>query len=405
MGQASGYPRMRPPLHRIRPLPQAGRAVASRNPRIALLKKADADCAELVQRLLRSSVETLSLAWKAGDFAFTLAGVPLPGDTWRLEPAGASVRHAAIAALGLLRLPGHVQRRVLDGEDAHDLVGRLTRRLETIADPADAALVCWAAAEARHSDLARALARLAELDAGHGPVPVVTAAWVVTALAAARPLADVEEPLAAARHRLLAARDVLFPHTTGLKMPWYRAHAGTFADQIFPVQALARLHRTGDDPQALAVAQAVAAAVCGAQGEAGQWWCHYDSRTGAVIEGYPVYSMHQHAVAPMALLDLAESGGHLYLEPICQGLRWLLAPPETYEGLILDDPPVTWRGVSRGNRQRLASRLRAAATRVRPGCQFPVPGKFWPARAVDHECRPCELGWLLGAWLAPAKTA
>jgi hypothetical protein len=405
VGQASGYPRMSPSPHRIPPSPQAGRAVASRNPRIALLKEADAGCAELVQRLLRSSVETLSLAWGAGEFAFTLAGVPLPGGAWRLEPAGASVRHTAIAALGLLRLPEQVQRRVLGGGDAQDLAGRLARGLESITDLADVALVCWAAAEARHADLPRALARLAELDAGHGPVPMVTAAWVVTALTAARSLADVEEPLAAARQRMLAARGVLFPHTTGLKVPWYRAHAGTFADQIFPVQALARLHGTGGDPQALAVAQEVAAAICGAQGEAGQWWCHYDYRTGAVIEGYPVYSMHQHAVAPMALLDLAESGGHLYLEPICQGLRWLLAPPETGEGLIHGDPPVIWRGVTRGSRQRLAGRLRAAATRVRPGWQFPAAGKFWPAGTVDRECRPCEMGWLLYAWLAPTKTA
>ena len=84
---------------------------------------------------------------------------------------------------------------------------------------------------------------------------------------------------------------------------------GSFAAQVYPIQALARLHRSADDQEALAVANSVAAAICTAQGEAGQWWWHYDGRTGGVVEGYPVYSVHQHAMGPMALLDLAEAGG------------------------------------------------------------------------------------------------
>lgn len=379
--------------------------MTSRNPRIALLKKADPDGVELVQRLLRASVGTLSLAWAGGEFAATLAGVPLPGEAWRLEPAGVSIRQTAIAALGLLRLPEQVQRRILDGEDAQDLVRRLAKQLGTITDPADAALVCWAAAEAQHSELPHALARLAELDTGQGPLPTVTAAWVVSALAAARGLADVEQPLAASRSRLLAARDVLFPHATGPGVPRSRAHVGSFADQIYPVQALARLHGSGGDLEALAVAGAVADTVCAAQGAGGQWWWHYDVRTGGVVEGYPVRSTHQYAVAPMALLDLAEAGGYLHLESACQGLHWLVAPPETCADLILGDPPVTWRGVTRRDRRELVGRLRTAVTWVRPGWRLPVLDQFWPPVAVDRECRPGELGWLLYAWLTPGQSA
>ncbi len=118
----------------------------------------------------------------------------------------------------------------------------------------------------------------------------------------------MEEQLAAARQRLLGARgDTSYPHLTGAG-PWYRAHVGSFADQVYPIQALARLHGSAADPEALAVANAVAKVICDAQGPAGQWWWHYDSRTGGVVEGYPVYTVHQHAMAPMALLDLAERG-------------------------------------------------------------------------------------------------
>ena len=230
----------------------------------------------------------------------------------------------------------------------------------------DVALLCWAAAEARHSELPQALDRLAELDRRADPLHVAAAAWIVSALVAARPHADVEGHLAAARHACWppAARSTRMP--TGGGAPWYRAHVGSFADQVYPVQALARLHASADDPEALAAADGVADAICAAQGEAGQWWWHYDSRIGGVVEGYPVYSVHQHAMAPMALLDLADAGGagppgrHLPRAAVAgQAAR-------DRRSLVLDEPPITWRKVARGDRRKAVRGLRAASTRIRP---------------------------------------
>jgi hypothetical protein len=351
-----------------------------------------------VERLLRASVRVLSQARVAGEFAFTLAGTHGPENTWQLRPAGTSPRDGTIAALGLMRLPVRDQRAVLGGEDCHDLVGRLARPLDRITSRRDAALLCWAAAEAGHGELPHALDRLAELDRRDDPVDVITAAWVVTALVAARPLADVEQHLAAARDRLLAARDGVYPHVAVGTTSWYRSHVGSFADQVYPVQALARLHGSADDPGALAAAESVAAAICRAQGKAGQWWWHYDSHTGGVVRTYPAYSVHQYAMAPMALLDLADAGSQDYLEAVCRGLRWLAKPPETGEDLILDEPPVTWRKVTRGGRRTVGG-LRAASTWLRPAMRLPVLDRVLRPGTVDHECRPFELGWLLMAWL------
>ena len=372
--------------------------VTARNPRIALVDEADPECAGLVRRLLRCAARMLARAREGGEIACTMAGIPQPGG-WRLASAGTSVRYTAIAALGLLRLPAAVQQRVLDGGDARDLVGRLAKHLDAMTGPADVALVCWAAAEAGDSELHRALSRLAELDRGTGPLAVAAAAWVVTALTAARPHADVEQHLAAARQRLLGARAVLYPHTTDRSGPRHRAHGGTFADQVYAVQALARLHASDRDPQALAAADEVAAAICRAQGDAGQWWWHYDAPTGEVMERYPVYSVHQYALAPMALLDLAEAGGRDHLGEICQGLRWLAAPPETSAPLILDDPPVCWRRVTRGDRHVLLRGLRGTLTRLRPGLRLEMLDWLFPPGVVDHQSRPYEPGWLLYTWL------
>ena len=98
---------------------------------------------------------------------------------------------------------------------------------------------------------------------------------------------------------------------------------GSFADQVYPIQALARLHGSADDPEALAVAEAITRVIIAAQGASGQWWWHYDSRTGKVVEGYPVYTVHQHANGPYGTANLADAGSENHLDAICSGLRWL----------------------------------------------------------------------------------
>jgi hypothetical protein len=360
----------------------------------------DSDSAELAERLLRLSLELMPQMYSNEDFAFRLDGNCTESE-WHLAPAGKSVRYAAIAALGLMRLSEAAQRAVLDGETCADLVGVLTARLAEITSLGDAAMICWAAAEAGHADLPRALARLAELDGLAVSHPIVDASWTVTALVAARRLADVEEHLARARSQLIGARGaVLYPHLAGRGGPWYRAHVGSFADQVYPVQALARLHGSGGDQPALAIANQIAAAICAAQGPAGQWPWHFDSRTGDMVEDFPVYTVHQHAMAPMALMDLAEAGGDDHLDAVCRGLQWLAHPPEIEESLILAVPPVIWRKVARNDRRKIVRGLRAASTRIRPAWRLSALDSIFPPGVVDHECRPYELGWLLMTWLS-----
>jgi hypothetical protein len=369
--------------------------------RLGLVAERDTQSAELLEQLLKIATARLAGQYGDGEFVFTTIGEATPAGGWQLRNSGRSLRYAAIAALGLLCLPESTQRAVLAGYTAKDLVGLLAKKLDDITGVGDAALVCWVAAAAGHNELPHALARLGQRDGRPGPVDVVSAAWVVSALVAARRQADVEKHLALARRRLLAARGVgAYPHVIGGGSPWYRSHVGSFADQVYPVQALARLHHSSPDPEALAAANAIARVICGAQGAGGQWWWHYDSRTGGVVEGYPVYTVHQHAMAPMALLDLADAGGDMHVDEVCRGLRWLAAPPEASGQLVLDEPPITWRKVARADHRKLVRGLRAAATRLYPGFRIQALDRVYPPRTVDHECRPYELGWLLLTWLS-----
>ena len=153
---------------------------------------------------------------------------------------------------------------------------------------------------------------------------------------------------------------------------------------------------TGDSA-AMAAAEVTARLLVGAQGAAGQWWWHYDARTGDVVERYPTYSVHQHGMAPMVLSELAAAGGTDHREAVQRGFDWLSTHPECVEPVVAPDLGVVWRKVGRREPFKAARAAGALATRVRPGARVPFVDRVWPAGRVDYECRPYELGWLLYA--------
>ncbi|HST64573.1 MAG TPA: hypothetical protein VLM05_05235 [Mycobacteriales bacterium] len=375
-------------------------------PRIDRLRGIDEGSAALVDRLLgvaRTGLPGMQMAEGTACFTrrFSPAGVVAGPEGW-------SLRYTAITLLGVRHLDPDGQRELLAGRTVAEVCDVLVGRLPSTDSVGDAALAVWAAAACGHDGLDRALDRLETLDALGGSRFVVDLAWVVSALVAARPVADVERQLDRARSRLLRSLTgtrQLFGHVTGPGLvPRYRDHVGCFADQVYPIQALARLHASAPDAEALAAAERAAERICALQGPAGQWWWHYDARTGEVVEGYPVYSVHQHAMAPMALLDLADAGGQVDLDAIGRGLSWMVAAPETDEPLILDKQGLTVRKVARRDPRKLVRGIRAATTGLRPGLRLGALDLVWPAVALDRECRPYEFGWLLDCWLGGLTT-
>lgn len=372
----------------------------------------DGETGELTKRLIALASRGLPEMYRADtdEFAFTRTFTTTNGRVTS-HLAGTSLRYAAIVALGASWLPAGAQPALLGGHRLDDFVALLVERQAASSNLGDIALIAWSAARAGHPLLPDAIRRLREFDRRTAPEYVVESAWVVSALAEARSRLDVEEELAQARQRLLGSivpGSPVFPHATGPGLvKSYRDHVACFADQVYPVQALARLHHSGDDPAALAAARTTAEQICRLQGPEGQWWWHYDARSGDVIEGYPVYSVHQHAMAPMALLDLTEAGGGDYGEPIRRGLRWLLRPGElgaAREPMLLDDEGLTVRKVYRGDPRKIVRGLHTVTTRARSGLRLPVIDRVYRPTSLDRECRPYEFGWLYFAWLATLDT-
>jgi hypothetical protein len=102
-----------------------------------------------------------------------------------------------------------------------------------------------------------------------------------------------------------------------------RKNVANFADQIYSVQAMAFAALTKLGSTSLAVADSAARRLVELQGNLGQWWWHYDPRSGGVAQGFPVYSVHQHAMAPMALMAVTAAGGSDFRTAVELSHRWV----------------------------------------------------------------------------------
>lgn len=367
--------------------------------RIDAVDQARPGIAVSVNRLVDVAIRGLGAAYdpESEGFAQTVRAIRGPGGV-ELRREGHSLRYAAIAALGLSRLREARQRDVLDGLVVDDLVALAVRRAERASDPGAIALAVWAAAEAG-TFTAPLVARLRDAVASGRPLPTVDAAWILTAAVKASALGDTDVLVDAATELLCRHDGPAYPHVLPAGGARWRAHVGSFADQVYPLQALSLASRLTGDRDLLARADRIAQTVVTAQGVAGQWWWHYDVRDGSVIERYPVYSVHQHAMAPMVLFDLWEAGGADHRRAVARGLDWLNTHPETLDELVTQRHGLVWRKVGRREPRKTARAAGALTTSVRPGLRIPGLDRVLPPGPIDHECRPYELGWLLYAWL------
>lgn len=357
----------------------------------------------LVPRLRALALRALAPMYRPDQRLFVFRVRRAPGG---IVAEGLSRRYTAITLIGLAGEPEPAVAAVLGGHDLHDVCARLMGDVDRDSSLGDAALTAWAAAAVGYPDREPAWKRLLALAPVEGDHPVVEVSWALAALAldAKAPLGDLRERLARRLIASLDPRSGIFPHTLGSNGAGLRSHVSCFADLVYPIHALAHHARLGGDREALDAATRCGRDVSGRQGPAGQWWWHYDRRTGDVVEGYPVYAVHQDAMAPMALFALQEASGLDLTAPIRQGLAWLAAAPELGGGSLIDEgADLVWRKVARREPGKLSRYAQAAASRLHPALRVPGLAAAFPPGAIDHEDRPYHLGWLLHAW--PAERA
>jgi glycosyl transferase family 2 len=137
-----------------------------------------------------------------------------------------------------------------------------------------------------------------------------------------------------------------------------------------------------------------------AQAADGGWPWLIDARTGAVLERYPLYSVHQLSMSALFLVPALAAGVVDDAGPLDASLAWARGANELGLSMITDEPVFMARAIERRDRwQRPQRYLRpgAAALRRRSGDQ--APGRTLRVNRVSHSY---EWGWLL---LAAAEQA
>lgn len=182
------------------------------------------------------------------------------------------------------------------------------------------------------------------------------------------------------------------------------ARIASFASQVYPLLGLASLYAYRGETPPAALRQ-TAEHLVEAQGSLGQWWWLYSPSSATVLEGYPVYSVHQDGMAFMGLVPVERLGEGSYREALALGVEWLYGRNELSLTLIDEEPPFICRniqrvgsdadapfGISRSNFYRTVARS------LRPGSVSDQtkasPDELEPLR----ECRSYHLGWLLYAY-------
>lgn len=181
-----------------------------------------------------------------------------------------------------------------------------------------------------------------------------------------------------------------------------RGRIGSFADQVYPIYAISKFAQVFDIEDPLGPALECATAICHAQGQRGQWWWLYDARAGRVSSRYPVYSVHQHGMAPMALLALERVAGQHFTDYINRGLSWLSAANGLSVDMVDRAQNVIWRCILPISKHEKYREMVLNFVRYTNLKNQELPAN---ALRICLEQRPYEFGWLLFAFARNAGTA
>ena len=278
---------------------------------------------------------------------------------------------------------------------------------ESAANAGDVAINLWAAVVGRTSHAQRLWSLLRD----HRQVnsfrelrvfDTMELAWIVTAAAllwGAERDPAVQDAAMVAYNLLCRAQHPssgLFSYSTH-RLGWtpaaiMHARQGTFANQSYPIYALATYSQMCDAPHALRRAEACADTICRLQGPLGQWWWIYDVVRGRVVEKYGVYSVHQDGMAPMALDRIRLAGGKDYRDAIARGWNWLLHN-ELGENMVQPETHHIRRAIIRRGLYRVLYYINIAfgAVGIRPIAVFDTASRL----KVLEQTRPYHPGWAL----------
>ena len=287
--------------------------------------------------------------------------------------------------------------------DLEGILAQYVANLSEVSSLADLGLSLWVIARS-HPEMLERVYEQALLstafdrftDAGAGNTKALS--WFLTGLSEIR-LSDGEEP-DQLEELAFMTRQMLFMNYGGFGvfgnvqkaslLNQARTKYGSFEDQIFAMYAFARFGRAFHDEASLEVARECASRLIENQGELGQWCHSYEVGTGNVARKYPVRSVQQYGLAPLALYEVGELTGLMVFDAIEYGIAWVRGDNELSMDLLDQERHVIWEGVfdtkynTYAKEWSISKGLRPQKDKKR-------------ALELSWECRSGDLGWLLFA--------
>jgi hypothetical protein len=309
---------------------------------------------------------------------------------------GRSVRYSIMVLIGALHRQMAGSSTTVDVDDLHR---RVHDHRETLG-VGDLGLLLWADARMGAPTGAATLEVLGQRSAytaGLDRLDGMEAAWfligAVEALAAGLPARDV---FVRALDHLQSRRSPsspLFRHNASGRG---RALLPNFATEIYSLLALTETARHGLHPGALGDARRLAEMLIELRLPDAGWPWLFQADRAVVVEPYEIYSVHQDAMAPMALFALAEvTGDAAYARIAVEGFQWCFGGNEL--GFQLYD--VENRFAHRAIKRRGWAHSTHLWTNTVLGGALGLEARTGSAPLeVNTTCRPYHLGWILEAW-------
>ena len=326
-------------------------------------------------------------------------------------PTGRSLRYTAITLIGLTAAARSGFETRLD---LARLVHGATARRREITNPGELGLLLWCLSDYHgeatpvHDDIVARIPTTPERLRG---LTSTELGWLLSGLSRTALVAPERRDIADKAHAVYTTLRGNQVDATGLFCFGGRAggpvrrslrrQLGFFDNQVYGIHGSADYFRAFGEREALQMAERCAEQLVHAQGPLGQWAWHYNVRTGAVVDRYPVYSVHQHGMGPMALHAVGDVTGKSFDDALEKSVAWVFGENELRRAMIDSDQGVIWRSIRRKHAHNklihvfkglsLAGLQRAGNRLAR---MVNTPGQL----DVDMECRPYELGWLLMAF-------
>jgi hypothetical protein len=319
-------------------------------------------------------------------------------------PEGSSIRYAAISQIGIAKWR---QYHPDDRGNLPELWPNISDSFKNITDIGDIALSLWAGIQSCADNCEKFAQALKE----NWPIQsarcnAVELGWVVQACLMAQQSDSMKtdlKPVLDDSHRQLislfdAGSELFYKHHRQGLMEIISRHISCFADQVYPIVALSNYGLLYNHSQSIDSAAQATEKICQYQGELGQWWWHYDVTHKRICEEYPVFSVHQDSMAPMAVMASDKASKQNHTDKIGLGLQWNFGFNELGENLVHQEKGIIWRDIERNEPAKLSRKIRSICSIAGLSGLHHLTGKCVRGLRVNRECRPYHLGWILYAW-------